>query len=57
MVILIAMPLVLMASTRPAFRAALVDAGYDGVNGAEQVVPGTTVMFAFFLPPRPAPSS
>lgn len=48
-ILLIAMPLVLMAFMRPAFRAALIDAGYDGVNGAEQVVPGTTVMFAFFL--------
>jgi ABC-2 type transport system permease protein len=48
-IVLIGMPLVLMAFMRPAFRAALVDAGYTGVNGAEQVVPGTTVMFAFFL--------
>ena len=48
-ILLIGMPLVLMAFMRPAFRAALLDAGYVGVNGAEQVVPGTTVMFAFFL--------
>ncbi len=48
-VILIAMPLVLMAFNRPAFRAALTEAGYADVNGAEHVVPGTAVMFAFFL--------
>lgn len=48
-IVLIAMPLVMMAFTRPAFRSALVEAGYTDANGSEQVVPGMTVMFAFFL--------
>jgi ABC-2 type transport system permease protein len=43
------MPLVVMAFIKPAFRAALVVAGVHGANGAEQAVPGTTVMFAFFM--------
>lgn len=44
-----AMPLVLMAFLKPAFRATLVVGGVSGANGAEQAVPGITVMFAFFL--------
>jgi ABC-2 type transport system permease protein len=43
------MPLVVMAFIKPAFRASLLLAGDPKANGAEQAVPGTTVMFAFFL--------
>lgn len=49
LVIMIAMPLVIMAFIKPAFRASLLINGVSGVNGAEQAVPGTSVMFAFFL--------
>ena len=49
LILLIAMPVVLMAFLRPAFESSLVAAGYDDANGAEQAVPGVTVMFAFFL--------
>ncbi|MHB8467506.1 MAG: ABC transporter permease [Acidimicrobiales bacterium] len=43
------MPLVVMAFIKPAFRASLVVAGVHGANGAEQAVPGTAVMFSFFM--------
>lgn len=49
LIILIFMPLVLMAFLKPAFRSFLVEAGAADANGAEQAVPGMTVMFAFFL--------
>ena len=40
------MPIIVMAFVKPAFRAAL---GARSVNGAEQAVPGVTVMFSLFL--------
>lgn len=40
------MPLIVMAFVKPAFRASL---GGGVVNGAEQAVPGVTVMFSLFL--------
>ena len=46
---LILMPLVMMAFLKGAFREALQGEGYAGANGAEQAVPGLTVMFAFFF--------
>jgi ABC-2 type transport system permease protein len=49
LVIMTVMPLVVMAFIKPAFRASLLLNGVTGVNGAEQAVPGTSVMFAFFL--------
>jgi ABC-2 type transport system permease protein len=49
LVIMTVMPLVVMAFIKPAFRASLLLNGVSGVNGAEQAVPGTSVMFAFFL--------
>jgi ABC-2 type transport system permease protein len=49
LVIMIAMPLLVMAFIKPAFRAALIESGVRDANGAEQVVPGTATMFAFFL--------
>jgi ABC-2 type transport system permease protein len=47
--IMIAMPLVIMAFIKPAFRSSLLLNGVHGANGAEQAVPGTAVMFSFFL--------
>ncbi len=49
LLIMIVMPLLVMAFIKPAFRAALVESGVPDANGAEQVVPGTATMFAFFL--------
>lgn len=43
------MPLVVMAFIKPAFRFALEAEGQRGVNGAEQAVPGVSVMFSLFL--------
>jgi len=42
------LPFVFMAFLVPTTRAALVAGGHQDANGAEQVVPGMTVMFAFF---------
>ncbi len=49
LVIMIGMPLIVMAFTKPAFQGTLVLGGAEGANGAEQVVPGTSVLFALFL--------
>jgi ABC-2 type transport system permease protein len=49
LIILIVMPLVVMAFIKPAFRASLLLNGVSGINGAEQAVPGTAIMFSFFL--------
>lgn len=43
------MPLVVMAFIKPAFRFMLVARNGQGVNGAEQAVPGAAVMFSMFL--------
>jgi ABC-2 type transport system permease protein len=49
-VILTAMPLLLMAFIKPAYKYALEYLeGERYVNGAEQAVPGMVVMFSFFL--------
>jgi ABC-2 type transport system permease protein len=42
-------PTITIAFLAPAFRPALVAAGYPHANGAEHVVPGQAVMSAFFL--------
>lgn len=47
--IFLIMPFIVMAFMKPAFRAALLLAGNRGANGAEQAVPGTAVVFGFFL--------
>ena len=47
--VLVVMPLVLMPFLRPAFEVALRVEGLAGATGAEQVVPGMTVTFGFFL--------
>lgn len=49
LVIMIVMPLLVMAFLKPAFRGVLLLDGVEGATGAEQVVPGTSVMFALFL--------
>jgi len=50
LVIFTLMPLAFMAFTRDAFGAAVAGAGPDStLNGAEQVVPGATVLFSGFL--------
>jgi ABC-2 type transport system permease protein len=47
--VLIAFPVLSMAFLKPAFRPALIQAGHQGANGAEQVVPGQATMTAFFV--------
>ncbi|HEY7136140.1 MAG TPA: ABC transporter permease [Acidimicrobiia bacterium] len=47
--VLIVFPVITIAFLKPAFRPALVASGHPHANGAEQVVPGQTVMSAFFL--------
>lgn len=49
LVIMIVMPLLVMAFIKPAFKGALIFAGAEGANGAEQVVPGVSVLFALFM--------
>ncbi|HUH07680.1 MAG TPA: ABC transporter permease [Egibacteraceae bacterium] len=45
----VAMPLVLMAFLQPVLQLSLVSAGYADAGGAEQAVPGMTVMFTLFM--------
>ena len=47
-VLLTAMPLVMMTFLQGTGKAVLQSAGYQNVSGAELVVPGMAVMFAFF---------
>jgi ABC-2 type transport system permease protein len=47
MLVTIITPLVLSAFLLPASRAQLHEAGFAGANGAEQLVPGMAVLFAF----------
>jgi len=49
LLVFVAMPLGLMAFLVPASRALLVAQGYQHAGGAEQAVPGMTVMFSFFV--------
>jgi ABC-2 type transport system permease protein len=49
LVLMTVMPLVVMAFIKSAFQPALVASGLPFANGAEQAVPGTAVMFSFFL--------
>ncbi len=46
---LLFIPIIMMVFLKGVSRFELVDQGYKGANGSEQVVPGMTVMFAFFL--------
>ena len=49
-VVFICAPLLVMAVFRSTQRTVLIAQGYPRANGAEQVVPGITTMFAFFWP-------
>jgi ABC-2 type transport system permease protein len=49
LIIFVTMPLLVMGFLKPAFRGTLVLSGIKDANGAEQAVPGITVLFAFFL--------
>lgn len=49
LMIFITMPLLVMGFLTPVFRGTLVLSGIKDANGAEQAVPGISVMFAFFL--------
>ena len=49
LLVFILMPIGLMAFLAPASRALLVAQGYVNAGGAEQAVPGMTVMFSFFV--------
>jgi ABC-2 type transport system permease protein len=49
LVILVMMPLAVMAFVKPAGRILLTSAGNHNATGAEQAVPGVTVLFSFFL--------
>lgn len=46
---LLFIPMIMMIFLKGVSRFELVDQGYRGANGSEQVVPGMTVMFAFFM--------
>jgi ABC-2 type transport system permease protein len=46
-IVMILMPLILAAFLKPAMAAQLQAQGFIGANGAEQVIPGLAVMFAF----------
>ena len=46
---LVAMPLLMMAFFKPLFRTTLHTEGFGTANGAEQAVPGLSVLFALFL--------
>jgi ABC-2 type transport system permease protein len=48
-VVFATMPLILMAFLKDSFRFALAAHGATNVNGAEQAVPGLTVLFSLFL--------
>lgn len=47
--VLVAFPIITIAFLKPAIRPALVQSGHPHANGAEHVVPGQTVMSAFYL--------
>lgn len=49
MILLIAMPLVVISIVKSTMGASLLAGGADGVTGAEQAVPGMTMLFSFFI--------
>lgn len=49
LLVMIGMPVVVTAFVSKMFRFTLVNEGYRHANGAEQAVPGMTVMFTFFM--------
>lgn len=46
--LLVVMPLLMIAFLQPLYRSTLQAQGFTGATGAEQAVPGMTVMFALF---------
>jgi ABC-2 type transport system permease protein len=46
---LVLLPLLMMAFFKPLFRTTLQTEGFGSANGAEQAVPGLSVLFALFL--------
>lgn len=49
LVLLMAMPLVIISIFKSTMAASLLASGITGANGAEQVVPGQSLLFGFFL--------
>lgn len=49
LIAMVILPLLIIAFLRPAFKSILGQQGYAGLTGAEQAVPGLTVMFSFFV--------
>ena len=49
LMVLIVFPVITIAFLKPALQPALVQSGYPNASGAEHVVPGQTVMSAFFI--------
>jgi len=49
LIIMFAMPLAVMPFFRKTMALSLIDSGFEGATGAEQVVPGQTVLFGFFV--------
>ena len=47
-ILYLVVPILMMTIMRPAMKIVLIGQGFHGANGAEQVVPGFTVMFTFF---------
>lgn len=49
LVLLMLMPLVIISILKSTMATSLLASGVDGANGAEQVVPGQSLLFGFFL--------
>lgn len=49
LVIMFGMPLVVMPLFKRTMRLSLLDSGFEGATGAEQVVPGQAILFGFFV--------
>lgn len=49
MILLIAMPLVVISILKSTMGVSLIAGGAESVNGAEQAVPGMTLLFSFFI--------
>lgn len=49
LVIMFGMPLVVMPLFQRAMGLSLIDSGFQGASGAEQVVPGQVILFGFFV--------
>src|SRR3569623_1557854 len=49
LIVYIIMPIIMMAFLQPSSRTILASQVYTGANGAEQIVPGMAVFFAFLF--------